>query len=63
MLSDKRFGLSINLLATKVMPSLIPIIVLPSITLDEVSRNGLRITLMPNLFHSSTLWQIYCKKC
>ncbi|XP_015781451.1 SCY1-like protein 2 [Tetranychus urticae] len=35
MLSDKRFGLNVNLLATKVMPTLIPIIVSPNITVEE----------------------------
>ena len=36
MLNDKRFGLNVNLLATKVMPTLIPIIVSPNLKIEEV---------------------------
>ena len=36
MLSDKRFGLTHNLLATKVMPSLIPHTVNPGLNLEQV---------------------------
>ncbi|RWS03828.1 SCY1-like protein 2, partial [Dinothrombium tinctorium] len=35
MLSEKKFGLNVHLLATKVMPSLIPVAVSSSISLDE----------------------------
>lgn len=35
MLSDKKFGLSINLMATKVMPSLLPHTVNPSLNLEQ----------------------------
>ncbi|XP_031348162.1 SCY1-like protein 2 isoform X2 [Photinus pyralis] len=35
MLSDKKYGLSINLMATKVMPSLLPQTVNPSLNLDQ----------------------------
>lgn len=35
MLSDKKFGLSINLMATKVMPSLLPQTVNPSLNLEQ----------------------------
>ncbi|RWS28073.1 SCY1-like protein 2 [Leptotrombidium deliense] len=37
MLCDKRFGLTVNLLATKVMPSLTPVVVSPNLKLDEFS--------------------------
>ncbi len=36
MLSDKKFGLTANLLATRVMPTLIPHTVTPGMTLDQV---------------------------
>lgn len=35
MLSDKRYGLTINLMATKVMPSLLPQTVNPSLNLEQ----------------------------
>ncbi|XP_074604678.1 SCY1-like protein 2 isoform X2 [Brevipalpus obovatus] len=35
MLSDKRFGLTVNLLATKVMPSMLPVVVNPGLDMDE----------------------------
>lgn len=35
MLSDKRFGLSVNLMATRVMPSLLPQTVNPSLNLEQ----------------------------
>ncbi|KAG8195910.1 hypothetical protein JTE90_001145 [Oedothorax gibbosus] len=35
MLGDKRYGLTVNLLATKVMPSLIPVVVSPALKLDQ----------------------------
>lgn len=37
MLGDKRYGLTVNLLATKVMPSLIPVVVSPALKLDQVN--------------------------
>ena len=37
MLSDKKFGLTANLLATKVMPTLIPHTATPGMSLDQVS--------------------------
>ncbi len=36
MLGDKRYGLTVNLLATKVMPTLIPAVVSPALKLDQV---------------------------
>lgn len=36
MLSDKKFGLTHNLLATKVMPTLIPLTVSPGLKLEQV---------------------------
>lgn len=36
MMSDKRYGLTINILATKVLPALTPVVVSPSLKLDEV---------------------------
>jgi SCY1-like protein 2 len=36
MLGDKRYGLTVNLLATKVMPTLIPAAVSPALKLDQV---------------------------
>ena len=38
MLSDKKFGLTANLLATKVMPTLIPHTATPGMSLDQVSH-------------------------
>ncbi|KAG8227409.1 hypothetical protein J437_LFUL000418 [Ladona fulva] len=35
MLSDKKYGLSVNLMATRVMPSLIPQTVNPSLNLEQ----------------------------
>ncbi|XP_067120668.1 SCY1-like protein 2 isoform X3 [Centruroides vittatus] len=35
MLGDKRYGLTVNLLATKVMPALIPVVVSPVLKLDQ----------------------------
>lgn len=46
MLSDKKYGLSVNIMATRVMPSLLPQTVNPSLNLEqftillEVSSNG-----------------------
>lgn len=37
MMSDKRYGLTINILATKVLPALTPVVVSPNLKLDEVS--------------------------
>ena len=36
MLSDKKFGLTHNLLATKVMPTLIPHSVSPGLNIEQV---------------------------
>ncbi len=41
MLSDKKFGLTANLLATKVMPTLIPHTAAPGMTLDQVCAHAL----------------------
>lgn len=35
MLSDKRYGLSVNIMATRVMPSLLPQTVNPSLNLEQ----------------------------
>ncbi|XP_076331085.1 SCY1-like protein 2 [Tachypleus tridentatus] len=35
MLGDKRYGLTVNLLATRVMPALIPVVVCPALKLDQ----------------------------
>lgn len=37
LLSDRKFGLTHNLLATKVMPSLIPHTISPGLSIDQVS--------------------------
>ncbi|XP_015792718.1 SCY1-like protein 2 isoform X2 [Tetranychus urticae] len=37
MMSDKRYGLTVNLLATKVLPSLTPVVVSPTLKLEEFS--------------------------
>ena len=36
MMSDKRYGLTINIIATKVLPALTPVVVSPNLKLDEV---------------------------
>lgn len=36
MLGEKKYGLTVNLLATKVMPVLIPVVVSPGLKLDQV---------------------------
>lgn len=36
MLQDKRFGLTISILASKVMPSLTPVIISPNLRMEEV---------------------------
>lgn len=38
MMGDKRYGLTVSLLATKVMPTLTPVIVSPNLRLDEVGH-------------------------
>jgi len=35
MLSDKKYGLSVNMMATRVMPSLLPQTVNPSLNLEQ----------------------------
>lgn len=35
MLSDKKYGLSVNVMATRVMPSLLPQTVNPSLNLEQ----------------------------
>lgn len=35
MLSDKKYGLSVNLMATRVMPSLLPQTINPSLNLEQ----------------------------
>ena len=37
LLSDRKFGLTHNLLATKVMPTLIPLTVAPGLNIDQAS--------------------------
>jgi len=37
LLSDKKYGLTHNLLATKIMPTLIPLAVCPGLSIDQVS--------------------------
>lgn len=37
MLSDKKYGLSVNIMATRVMPSLLPQAVNPSLNLEHFS--------------------------
>jgi len=46
LLSDRKFGLTHNLLATKVMPSLIPLSISPGYSLDQVINSH---SLMPVL--------------
>lgn len=38
MLGDKRYGLTVHLLATKVLPVLIPVAVSPALKLDQVNQ-------------------------
>ena len=38
MLSDKKYGLSVNLMATQVMPSLLPQTVNPSLNLEQFTN-------------------------
>lgn len=40
MLSDKKFGLTHNLIATKVMPPLIPHTVNPGLSMEKVTLDG-----------------------
>ena len=35
MLSDKKYGLSVNIMATRVMPSLLPQTINPSLNLEQ----------------------------
>ena len=39
MMTDKRFGLNVNVLATKVLPSLTPAMVAPNMRMEEVRTN------------------------
>ncbi|XP_076315825.1 SCY1-like protein 2 [Tachypleus tridentatus] len=48
MLGDKRYGLTVNLLSTKVMPALIPIVVCPGLKLDQF--NSL-VELLQEMLH------------
>jgi len=50
MLGDKRFGLTFNLLAIKVLPSLIPILVTPNLKLEEVGYSLFIFLLLLLLF-------------
>ncbi len=43
MLGDRKYGLTHNLIATKVMPTLIPHTVCPGLTLEQVSITHLLI--------------------
>ncbi len=58
MLSDKKFGLTANLLATRVMPTLIPHTVTPGMTLDQVCFQY--ICLNSDLSHKllNFLWRL-----
>lgn len=38
MLSDKKYGLSVNIMATRVMPSLLPQTVNPGLTLEHFTN-------------------------
>lgn len=49
MLGDKRYGLTVNLLATKVMPTLIPAAVSPALKLDQV-RMAFNLCLLKFVF-------------
>lgn len=37
LLNDRKFGMTHNILATKIMPTLIPLAVCPGLTIDQVS--------------------------
>lgn len=45
MMQDKRFGLTVSILATKIMPTLTPVIVSPKLRMEEVSSE-LRVALV-----------------
>lgn len=45
MMCDKRYGLTVNVLATKVLPALTPVVVSPNLKLEEVSETKSKIKL------------------
>lgn len=50
MLDDKRYGLTVHLLATKVLPALIPVAVNPALKLDQVRSRFLRLLPLSLLY-------------
>lgn len=59
MLSDKKYGLSVNIMATRVMPSLIPHTVNPSLNLEQftILLEVLNPPLLLLLYHTVILSQ------
>lgn len=56
MIQDKRFGLTISILASKVMPSLTPVIISPNLRMEEV----LLLTFKNNFGQLPILLQFTC---
>lgn len=38
LLTDKKFGIEENILATKIMPAMLPVVVNPNLAIDEVNK-------------------------
>lgn len=53
MLSDKKYGLSVNVMATRVMPSLLPQTVNPSLNLEQFTLL-LEVSLLDSVFMQFT---------
>ena len=58
MLSDKKFGLTHNLIATKVMPPLIPYTVSPGLNMEQV-RSSTVAPMTPKLMCGSPSSMFY----
>jgi len=56
LLSDRKFGLTHNLLATKVMPSLIPLSISPGYSLDQVQTPFVSHITRPYLNWPNFVW-------
>lgn len=49
LLSDRKFGLTYNLLASKIMPTLIPLSVCPGLSIDQVGGSDLSPVYLASL--------------
>ena len=57
MLSDKKYGLSVNMMATRVMPSLLPQTVNPSLNLEQFMIL-LEVSLSPSILLDANYYEL-----